>query len=137
MSEIIIRLTGAPQGKARSRLVSGSGHASTPSAARSYAAALRIAAQDAMGSRRPLSGAVNVLVVAAFPIPKSFSREKRSDALIGEVRPTVKPDIDSLLKVIDALNGIVFEDDRQVVRAEVEKIYALMPELTIRVTERP
>jgi Holliday junction resolvase RusA-like endonuclease len=135
MSDVVtIRLAGEPKGKGRPRF--GNGRTFTPAATRAYEAALRYAAQETMGSRPLMTGPLDVIVMASFPIPKSFSKSKRSDALIGEVRPVVKPDIDNLLKVIDALNGVVFEDDKQIVKAEIEKRYASSPCLEIQVRAR-
>lgn len=137
MNDVVtIRLAGAPQGKGRPRFARATGRAFTPAATRSYEAALRYVAQESMGDRPLMTGPLDVIVMASFPIPKSFSKTKRSDALIGEVRPVVKPDIDNLLKVIDALNGVVFEDDKQIVKAEVEKRYASSPCLEIQVRTR-
>ena len=43
----------------------------------------------------------------------------------GDILPTKKPDADNILKIIaDALNGIAYADDKQVVTAEVQKLYA-------------
>ncbi len=133
MTLVTIRLTGEPEGKGRPRFDRRSGRAYTPASTRSYEAALRLAAQAEMAGRPLMTGALEVLIVAAFPIPKSFSKAKRSDALVGALRPTRKPDADNLLKGIDALNGVVWEDDAQVTDATVKKIYAERPELTIQV----
>lgn len=132
---ITIRLLGTPQGKGRARFVRSTGHAFTPQATRSYEAALRYAAQAVMGNRSLLEGPLEVTVVAAFQIPKSFSKTKRLDALSGALRPTVKPDADNLLKCIDALNGVVFADDKQIVLATIMKIYADKPDLTVQIAE--
>jgi Holliday junction resolvase RusA-like endonuclease len=81
-----------------------------------------------------LDGALEALVVAAFPIPKSFSKTKRLDAISGALRPTTKPDCDNIIKMLDALNGVVFADDKQIVEASILKIYSDKPELTVRIT---
>jgi Holliday junction resolvase RusA-like endonuclease len=130
---IVIRLDGEPQGKGRPRFVRATGRAFTPASTRSYEAKLAYQAQEIMAGRPLLSGPLRVLVVACFPIPKSFSKGKRLDALQGIVYPTVKPDVDNLLKCLDALNGVVWEDDKLVVSAEVQKRYASQPCLEIEV----
>ena len=44
------------------------------------------------------------------------------------VRDTMKPDIDNLLKfVLDALTGVVYKDDDQVVKVTVEKLIDTVP----------
>ena len=132
--EVVIRLAGEPKAKGRPRFNRASGRAFTPQATRSYEAMLRYAAQETMGDRPLMTGAVEVVLVASFSIPKSFSKAKRAEALAGTRRPVVKPDVDNLLKSIDALNGVVFEDDKQIVSATVQKFYREKPELAIRVT---
>lgn len=59
-----------------------------------------------------------------MPIPVSWSKSKKESAIRGDVLPTTKPDIDNLAKcVLDALNGIAYRDDNQVVRLESSKFY--------------
>jgi Holliday junction resolvase RusA-like endonuclease len=130
---VIIRLSGDPVGKGRPRFVRASGRAFTPAKTRSYEAALRYAAQEVMGERAPMEGPLRVLVVAAFPIPKSYSKGKRLDALSGSAHPTKRPDWENIAKTLDALNGVVWVDDVQIIDGRVLKTYASRPELTIEV----
>ena len=70
---------------------------------------------------KPLSVVINVYK----QVPASYSNKKRERALAGEIRPTVKPDCDNIAKNInDALNGIAFPDDKQIVSLTVNKFYA-------------
>lgn len=130
---IVIELAGEPKGKGRPRFARVTGRAFTPAATRSYESALRYAAQMAMGDRPPIDDALAVSIDARFPVPVSWSKKKRDEALLGLVKPTVKPDIDNLLKVIDALNEVVWRDDKQVVYAAVRKSYSDRPCLKISV----
>ena len=69
----------------------------------------------------PLKVEINVYI----PIPKSFSKKKKALALEGILRPTVKPDCDNIAKNInDALNRIVYNDDKQIVSLTVNKFYS-------------
>ena len=52
--------------------------------------------------------------------------------LAGNLRPTVMPDWNNLGGVTDALNGIVWHDDRQIVQGIVTKVYGDRPCLVIR-----
>ena len=65
-----------------------------------------------------------VVIEAVFPIPKSWPRAKKAEALAGKLPPG-KPDIDNILKVVlDGLNGIAYEDDKQVTMTQCKKVYA-------------
>lgn len=67
--------------------------------------------------------------------PKSMSRKRQYQALMGEVRPTTKPDLDNLLKSVkDALNGVAYVDDSQIVTITAEKAYGEQPKTIIQVT---
>ena len=45
--------------------------------------------------------------------------------LTGEIKPIVKPDVDNVAKsILDALNGIIYLDDKQIIELDIEKIYA-------------
>lgn len=133
---IVIILAGAPQGKGRpriGRMANGRPMAFTPANTRSYESALRLAAQERMRDRAPWDGPIELQMEARFPVPASWSRRKREDALAGRLAPTTKPDADNLLKTLDALNEVVWRDDRQIVSATVRKLYSERPALWIRV----
>ena len=53
--------------------------------------------------------------------------------------PLVKPDIDNVVKlVMDALNGVAYDDDKQVVRQYAEKRYTDgEPYIAVRVSPYP
>jgi Holliday junction resolvase RusA-like endonuclease len=135
MEPITITLTGAPVGKGRPRVSTRNGFVRTftPEKTRNYEAALRIAGQQEMQGRAPIEGPVAIVMSAIFPIPESWSRKKRDAALRGEIKPSVKPDIDNLLKTLDALNEVVWRDDKQIVSAQIAKVYGPAPLLAITV----
>lgn len=55
-------------------------------------------------------------------------------AEMGLVQPNTRPDIDNYIKqVLDGLNGIVWEDDGQIVRLVADKWYSASPRLEITV----
>ena len=67
--------------------------------------------------KEPMQGPLLLGVKAYLPIPASKPRAWKAAALCGAIRPTVKPDLDNLLKhVKDCLSMLRFwGDDRQVV----------------------
>lgn len=135
--DIVVFLAGEPRGKGRPRFVRATGHAFTPADTRKYESHLRLAAQDAMAGRPPIEGPVDVEVFAAFPVPQSWSRSKRANALLGLTRPTVKPDWENIAKMLDAFNEVVWRDDRQVVDGCIRKVYSDTPCLRITVRTSP
>jgi Holliday junction resolvase RusA-like endonuclease len=73
-------------------------------------------AKRAYGLKRPALGPVTIKVVAVFAIPVSWPPALRRAALEGRVWHTSDPDLDQLVKqVMDALKGVAFLDDNQVV----------------------
>jgi len=104
----------------------------TPSKTRKHEATVRLYAQQAMNGRPPVGVQMRLTVIQVFAVPQSWARKPRKAALAGVIRPTVKPDWDNIAKsVSDAINGVVFLDDKQVVSARVEKWYGPQPELEV------
>ena len=51
-----------------------------------------------------------------------------------DIRPGIKPDFDNIAKLVgDALNGLVWTDDKLIVEARVRKIYGLQPKIVLTV----
>lgn len=124
---------GKPVAKGRPRFTrAGGGRAFTPAKTVNYEALVAICAQQA--GVRPLSGPVFLSVLAVWKCPES-EHQKRKPAV--ERWKDTGADSDNVLKIVgDALNGIAYADDRQVVRAVVEKRIAaqgLTPYLRVRV----
>ena len=71
-----------------------------------------------------LDGVVRLRVVFDMPIPKSWSKKRKNEA--AGCYHTSKPDLDNLQKaLLDAMNGIVFEDDSQVADIRAVKRYTI------------
>lgn len=139
-SAVVIVLRGEPIGKGRPRARMVTPRAGvpfvsmyTPAETRAYEGALSLVARAAMRGKPPLAGPLCVTVTASFPVPTSWSQRQRTAAYAGTVLPTKKPDPDNILKIIDALNTIVWGDDSQIVDARVVKVYAVEPSLRIEV----
>jgi Holliday junction resolvase RusA-like endonuclease len=132
---VTIVVMGAPVGKGRPRFTRG-GHAYTPDKTRSYEQSVALAAKLEMRSRQPIAGPVQMYFRAVFEIPKSWPEKKRMDAILGVIRPTVKPDTDNLIKAVaDSLNGIVYRDDSQITEISGSKRYG--PQAFVTVTVKP
>lgn len=84
----------------------------------------------------PLEGPLEVYIDCYRSIPKAFSQKKVMAACLGEIKPTSKPDVDNYAKGIkDALNGLVWKDDSQIVLLQVRKLYSQTPRVEIAVNE--
>ena len=68
------------------------------------------------------AGPVALSVTFAIPIPKSWPKYRR--AKMEWSAHAQKPDIDNLVKaLLDAVTGIMFEDDRQVYSISADKLW--------------
>ena len=96
---------------------------------------VRIAAQEARGDRLPVPKPEPIYLALGFwfPRPKSHYGTGRNASILKPSAPasmTVKPDIDKLERaILDALTGVLWEDDSQVVHLTATKGYAPPGEL--------
>lgn len=94
------------------------------------------AAMKAAGITSPSPWPIELMIELRMQIPESWTKKKRLAASIGTVRATKKPDADNVLKGIkDAMNGIVWADDAQVVLLTVRKLYHAEPAVIVAVRE--
>jgi Holliday junction resolvase RusA-like endonuclease len=138
LEPVTVSLTGVPQGKGRARAFLRAGHIShyTPEKTRTYEGMIRSAAMDEIGNKPPLECPVEFVMRAIFPVPTSWSGKKRDRALVGEIKPGKKPDLDNIAKAWnDALNGVVYRDDSLICRMTLDKRYG--PQALVVVTVRP
>ena len=71
-----------------------------------------------------------------FEPPKSTSKKKAQQMLAGELHVMKKPDIDNIVKVVaDALNGVAYKDDIQIVFVAAKKAYSAEEGLDVIVEE--
>ncbi len=80
------------------------------------------------------SNELSVYINAYFGIPKSWSKKKRELALEGILRPNTKPDCDNISKIVlDSLNKVAFDDDKQVTDLSVHKYYSDEPRVEVTI----
>jgi len=127
-----------PVGKQRARYAKRGNFVQTytPDKTRNYEALIKEAGIQAMGSSEPLETPVTVAIYIRVGIPASFSKQKRKDALAGILKPTKKPDIDNCAKCfLDAMNGHVYLDDKQVINLHVTKVWSEIGAVEVMVKE--
>lgn len=120
----ILTIPGKPLGKQRPRVLK-TGVAYTPKQTVNYEAVVKALYIEKHGTEKPFDGPVAIRITAFHQIPKSTSKRRRLAMANGKLRPTIRPDIDNIVKIItDALNGVAYLDDKQIVECTVVKWYA-------------
>jgi Holliday junction resolvase RusA-like endonuclease len=106
-----------------------------PAKSRDYKDYVRLAASEHAPAEL-LKGPLAVMIVAYRSIPKSFSKRKAALAEAGQIYPVSKPDADNYLKgVKDALKGVMWVDDSQVVDAFARKRYSHKPRIEVNIRQ--
>jgi Holliday junction resolvase RusA-like endonuclease len=81
---------------------------------------------------KPLRAEIEVYI----KMPQSFSKIKKQRAIAGEIRLLIKPECDNIAKgLLDALNGVVYPDDKQIVELSVAKYYSDTDFVKVRIME--
>lgn len=147
--EIKFTVPGDPVGKMRARIFRHGNivRGVTPAKTVNYENLVRYYALNAVHGifNEPYKGAVRVDIMAYMPIPKSWSKKKKSQALSGELRPTTKPDCDNIVKsIFDGMNTVkkrglvikngVYDDDKQVIEQSIAQFYSDDPRVEVTVT---
>lgn len=116
-------IPGYPQGKARARTTK-KGFSYTPEKTMLYENLIKSqflsSCKQTYFDKEPLE----IYITALYPIIKSTTKKDRKLIAEGKLLPTKKPDVDNIAKVIcDALNGVAYGDDTQIVKMVVNKAY--------------
>lgn len=141
MDAINFSVPGKPQGKARARtFYNPKTHkmsSCTPENTVLYENLISTCYLQAAGEERFKDGDfLSVRIQAFFEPARSMSKKKREAMLLGELLPAKKPDIDNIVKaVLDALNGVAYRDDTQVVELHVRKQYSEKPRVEVCITK--
>lgn len=121
---------GDPVAKGRPRFTRA-GHAYTPDKTTSHERRIQAVAREHFPS--PLPGALRLEVISFHAIPQSLRKAEKAAALLGSRRPATRPDADNICKLVaDALNGLAYADDNQIVELEARKFYGLEPRTVVR-----
>ena len=118
----MVIVTGKIKGKARPRFNTKTGRAFTTKDTMIYENLVKRCYQEQCGKR--LNGAIRMRIEVYYKIPKSYSKKRVQAIREGLERPIKTPDIDNIEKIIyDSLNGIAYEDDKQIVDSSVKKFW--------------
>jgi Holliday junction resolvase RusA-like endonuclease len=127
---------GEPVAQGRPRFNPKTCKAVDPAKSKDFKTYLAYAAAVQMNGQPPLKGPLVLSVRVYRSMLKSFSKKKAEEAETGAIRPETKPDLSNYIKGIeDALNGIVWTDDSQIVayKEPFGKYYSNMPRVEIDV----
>ena len=76
---------------------------------------------------KPVEGAIGIEILFRVRRPKTVKRDY----------PTVAPDLDKYIRgVLDALTGIAYQDDAQVIDIKAEKVYSDMAGADIKIFQK-
>lgn len=131
-------IPGPPVGKQRARTVRNNGitRSFTPEKTVNFEALVKTSFRAENPEAVPAPGPVGMLCTIIYPIPQSWSGRKKAAALAEIIRPTVKPDGSNVIKAVeDALNGIAWVDDRQIVDERIIKLYGIQPRTEVTIWE--
>ena len=131
VSSLEVFVPGVFVGKGRPRLGQG-GHVYTPAVTAEQERTIGWAAKEAIAKKDgawSLTGPMSLRAWFTLPIPASWSKKRKA----APGPHTSKPDLDNLLKLLDSCNGILWEDDAQLVILSVGKSYGEQPGLELKV----
>lgn len=138
MTRILFTVPGQPVGQGRPRFARRGKYVATydPKKSRNYKSLVTMCCQRAY-SGKPIDCPTEVHISAYFEVPKSYSKKRREECLIGHEFPTKKPDIDNIIKgILDAMNGVAYADDKNIICIQAMKWYAKVPKVEVEVIER-
>lgn len=135
---VYFEIPGEPQGKGRPRFTKVGGYVKTytPEKTASYENLVKVEYQMKYHGQQFTDVPLAMEIKAFYGIPKSASKKKREMMLTHLIRPTKKPDMDNVVKVIaDSLNNLAYKDDTQIVECTVRKFYSEDPRVTVMIKE--
>jgi len=122
---------GQPQGKGRPRVTRNGTY--TPQKTKDYQN-LIAAIADSKCDNYYIDEPLKATIECYYQIPKSMPKYKRVMVASGQLFPIVKPDIDNVAKaILDALNGVVYKDDNQIIELYINKQYSDNPRVEVKI----
>jgi len=136
----VIVVPGEPIAQGRPKFSTKDGYyrAYDPPASREYKQVVLLHALRQMRRREPMEGPLSLSVRVYRSVPTSWSEKRKRMAYAGQIRPVSRPDTDNYVKgVLDSLEGVVFQNDSQVVEYHEPfgKWYSDRPRIEIEVKE--
>ena len=116
----MVIVEGTIRGKQRPRFNTKTGRAFTPNQTINYENWIKQCYIEQ--SNKLLQGSIRARIEIYYSVPKSYSKRKIEAIKDGTDYPMKKPDCDNVVKIVlDSLNKIAYDDDKQVVELTVLK----------------
>ena len=132
MKDYIFTVKGQPKGKGRPRFTKN-GHVYTPESTRIYEEEIKLRYKEKYKNEM-LDGNIAVEVFINKK-PASYLGISKYNKLLGKYC-NIKPDTDNVVKaVLDALNGVAYADDKNVVEIYAVKKYSTESSVVVRLYE--
>jgi len=124
------------QGRPRAAMIKGKAIMYDPKPSRDFKRDIKAVAQEHVPTRL-LTGPLVMEIKIYRPIPKSFSKKKREQALAGQLRPITRPDLKNYVAgVEDALEKVIYENDSQIIEyGDTGKWYGDPPRVEVSIQE--
>lgn len=138
MMQIMFTIYGEPVPKGRPRFSTRGKFpvAYTPEKTKNYESDVGMMAKAAMGSSKPLEGALEAFIYVTFPVPASYSKKRTEACLSDSEKHTKKPDLDNVVKaVLDGMSDIVFLSDSQITSIHATKVYGEVAKVEVMVRQ--
>lgn len=135
--ELIFEVLGEPVAQGRPRFSSKNKvkRAIDPPASRYYKMKVEHEAKNHSPTEL-IEGPIRMYLDICKPLTQELanSKPKREAALNRDILPIARPDVDNYAKGIkDALNGIIYKDDSQIIELTVRKYYSEEPKAVIKI----
>jgi Holliday junction resolvase RusA-like endonuclease len=137
VKQVRFTVLGEPKGKGRPRFSTQTGRAFTPKQTVNYETLVHTEYMvQCKGFRFPDDAMLDMRILAYYSIPKSGSKKVKAQKLANVIRPTKKPDMDNVVKMVaDALNQVAYKDDTQIVDCQVRKFFSEEPRIEVIIRE--
>lgn len=128
--KVFLVIDGKPVGKERPRMNSITKRTYTPNKTRDYEELIKWLYQSKV--KHYFEGYIKMTLRCYYSIAKSNSKKVKEQKRNNVLRPSKKPDIDNVVKIIaDSLNEIAYKDDTQIVEVVASKYYSDKPRVEV------
>ncbi|MCC0686194.1 RusA family crossover junction endodeoxyribonuclease [Clostridioides sp. ZZV14-6345] len=132
--KINFTIGGEPVGKERPRMNSITKRTYTPNKTKNYEELIKWLYQSKV--KHYFEGYIKMTLRCYYSIAKSNSKKVKEQKRNNVLRPSKKPDIDNVVKIIaDSLNEIAYKDDTQIVEVVASKYYSDKPRVEVELED--